>query len=187
MDTDGYVLSVSRYIHRNPVDAARPLVERLEPCPWSDYPACIGAATRQIGCAVESTVHALGGNDRPSACRAFFAAGGSKTGYRTITRISAQSPRSAPRHSPGRSFRMNAPDRALAPVAEPGPGSPRARALAASSRRRAPEPIQSRRSQRCADGRRSASLSEPASPRAREPASPPDRQRLRRPALQSGA
>jgi len=39
VDADRYVLLVSRYIHRNPIDAQRPLVERLADWPWSSYPA----------------------------------------------------------------------------------------------------------------------------------------------------
>lgn len=44
VDADTYLLSVSRYIHRNPVDGSRPLVDRLEDWPWSSYPAFINAA-----------------------------------------------------------------------------------------------------------------------------------------------
>lgn len=44
MDADSYLLSVSRYIYRNPVDGERPLVERLAGWPWSSYPAYIEAA-----------------------------------------------------------------------------------------------------------------------------------------------
>jgi putative transposase len=35
---DEYFLQVSRYIHRNPIETKRPLVERLEDYLWSSYP-----------------------------------------------------------------------------------------------------------------------------------------------------
>lgn len=39
VENDSYQLQVSRYIHRNPVEAH--LVDRLEDYPWSSYPAFI--------------------------------------------------------------------------------------------------------------------------------------------------
>jgi putative transposase len=41
VDGDSYLLQVSRYIHRNPVEMKKPLVTRLEDYPWSSYPAYI--------------------------------------------------------------------------------------------------------------------------------------------------
>lgn len=38
VDADSYFLQLSRYIHRNPIDGRRPLVERLIDFPWSSYP-----------------------------------------------------------------------------------------------------------------------------------------------------
>lgn len=37
VDTDGYLLPLSRYIHRNPAETKPPLVTRLETYPWSSY------------------------------------------------------------------------------------------------------------------------------------------------------
>lgn len=42
IDADDYLLSVSRYIHRNPIEAASPLVDALADWPWSSYPVYIG-------------------------------------------------------------------------------------------------------------------------------------------------
>jgi putative transposase len=39
---DEYLLQLSRYIHRNPIETTIPMVERLEDYPWSSYPAYIG-------------------------------------------------------------------------------------------------------------------------------------------------
>ena len=39
VDRDAYLLQLSRYIHRNPIDRKRPLVKELASYPWSSYPA----------------------------------------------------------------------------------------------------------------------------------------------------
>ena len=39
---DEYLLQLSRYIHRNPIETTIPMVERLEDYRWSSYPAFIG-------------------------------------------------------------------------------------------------------------------------------------------------
>jgi REP element-mobilizing transposase RayT len=41
VDKDAYLLQLSRYIHRNPIDTKRPLVSDLASYPWSSYPAYI--------------------------------------------------------------------------------------------------------------------------------------------------
>ncbi len=44
VDEDAYLLPLSRYIHRNPIETKRPLVQSLKNYPWSSYPAYIGKA-----------------------------------------------------------------------------------------------------------------------------------------------
>lgn len=44
VDRDTYLLSVTRYIHRNPIDMEKPLVRDLSLYPWSSYPAYINRA-----------------------------------------------------------------------------------------------------------------------------------------------
>lgn len=44
VEADAYGLQLSRYIHRNPVDMKRPLVEILEDYAWSSYPCYINQA-----------------------------------------------------------------------------------------------------------------------------------------------
>jgi putative transposase len=39
---DEYLLQLSRYIHRNPIETTVPMVEQLEDYQWSSYPAFIG-------------------------------------------------------------------------------------------------------------------------------------------------
>ena len=41
VDADNYLLHVSRYIHRNPIETNIPLVEELAKYKWSSYPAFI--------------------------------------------------------------------------------------------------------------------------------------------------
>ena len=41
VDKDAYILQLSRYIHRNPIDMKRPLVLKLEDYKWSSYRAFI--------------------------------------------------------------------------------------------------------------------------------------------------
>lgn len=41
---DNFLLQVSRYIHRNPIETELPLVQRLEHYQWSSYPAYLGLA-----------------------------------------------------------------------------------------------------------------------------------------------
>jgi putative transposase len=42
VDSDAYLLSLSRYIHRNPIETQKPLVKQLAQYPWSSYPSYIG-------------------------------------------------------------------------------------------------------------------------------------------------
>ena len=41
VDQDDYLLQLSRYIHRNPIDTESPMVDDLAEYPWSSYPAYI--------------------------------------------------------------------------------------------------------------------------------------------------
>ena len=44
VDKDSYLLQLSRYIHRNPIETKRPMVEKLEDYRWSSYPAYVNKA-----------------------------------------------------------------------------------------------------------------------------------------------
>ena len=39
IEASSYLLEVSRYIHRNPVETSKPMVKELELYRWSSYPA----------------------------------------------------------------------------------------------------------------------------------------------------
>ena len=47
VDKDDYLVPLTRYIHRNPIDMKRPLVEKLEDYLWSSYSAFVGKAEPQ--------------------------------------------------------------------------------------------------------------------------------------------
>ncbi len=42
VDEDSYLLQLTRYIHRNPLEVKRKMIEQLEDHQWSSYPAFIG-------------------------------------------------------------------------------------------------------------------------------------------------
>ena len=48
VDADVYILPVSRYIHRNPIETNTPLLKRLEHYKWSSYRACAGRADNGV-------------------------------------------------------------------------------------------------------------------------------------------
>ncbi|MBL4606549.1 MAG: hypothetical protein JKY01_01805, partial [Pseudomonadales bacterium] len=64
VDQDSYLLQLSRYIHRNPIDMQRPMVEALEDYPWSSYPAYINKAKAPRWLAKDNTYQMLGVRQR---------------------------------------------------------------------------------------------------------------------------
>jgi len=46
IEATSYLLQVSRYIHRNPVELKQPLVHQLREYPWSSYPAYLNKSAR---------------------------------------------------------------------------------------------------------------------------------------------
>ncbi len=68
VDRDAYLLQLSRYIHRNPVDMKRPLVRYLEDYRWSSYPAYIGK-TKPIHWLERETTYRILGHKQ--CCRGY--------------------------------------------------------------------------------------------------------------------
>jgi putative transposase len=64
VDQDAYLLQLSRYIHRNPVETKQPLVAQLEDYPWSSYPAFVGKAKPAAWLERETTYRLLGQKQR---------------------------------------------------------------------------------------------------------------------------
>ena len=64
IDGDAYLLQVSRYIHRNPIDVKRPIVSSLDEYLWSSYPAYIGKTKSPIWLERKTVYDMLGGKQR---------------------------------------------------------------------------------------------------------------------------
>src|SRR5690606_39168361 len=75
VDADAYLLQVSRYIHRNPIETTKPLVPVLEHYSWSSYPAFIGKQKAPVWLDQEMTYRMLGQRQRQAGYRAFIEAG----------------------------------------------------------------------------------------------------------------
>lgn len=59
-EKDAYLLQLTRYIHRNPVETKRPQVDDLADYPWSSYPAYINRARAEHWLQREYTYQLLG-------------------------------------------------------------------------------------------------------------------------------
>jgi hypothetical protein len=67
VEADAYGLHLSRYIHRNPVDMKRPLVDKLEDYPWSSYPCYINKTERPSWLYCDLVYDLLGAKQRYEA------------------------------------------------------------------------------------------------------------------------
>lgn len=77
VDTSNYLLQVSRYIHRNPIETAKPLVRALEDYPWSSYPAYLNTGSVLEGLNRDPVYAELGSRQRFKAYRQFVMQGNS--------------------------------------------------------------------------------------------------------------
>jgi hypothetical protein len=75
VDADSYLLSLSRYIHRNPIETRRPLVERLEEYSWSSYPAYVNRVLAPEWLYRDFSYAVLGRRDRFRAYRHYVEQG----------------------------------------------------------------------------------------------------------------
>ncbi len=75
VDADAYLLTVSRYIHRNPLEAG--LVDELRDYPWSSYPAYVGTTAPDPWLQQETIRSAI--SPRPENYRAFVEGTGTDT------------------------------------------------------------------------------------------------------------
>jgi len=64
VDEDEYMLQLSRYIHRNPIEMKRPLVQQLSSWHWSSYPAYINKAKPEDWLYRQPTYDMLGHRQR---------------------------------------------------------------------------------------------------------------------------
>jgi len=75
VDTSSYLLQVSRYIHRNPIETKKPVVRALEEYRWSSYPAYITDGHPIAGLNRDLVYTELGHRDRFKAYRSYVMAG----------------------------------------------------------------------------------------------------------------
>lgn len=71
VDSSSYLLQVSRYIHRNPVETNRPLAKRLEDYRWSSYRAYTGRVSPPRWLELDTVLEGLGGNPSPRTYEEF--------------------------------------------------------------------------------------------------------------------
>jgi len=75
IEADSYLIQLSRYIHRNPIDIKNPIVERLETYPWSSYPTYIKSSGHPEWLNRKTTYGLLGSKQRYAGYRAFVEQG----------------------------------------------------------------------------------------------------------------
>ena len=75
VDQDSYLLRLTRYIHRNPIDMKRPLVTQLAEYRWSSYPAYIGKNKPPEWLCQDKTYRMLGHKERYTGYEAYVLAG----------------------------------------------------------------------------------------------------------------
>ena len=67
VDEDSYLLSLSRYIHRNPIETKKPIVKQLRNYPWSSYPAYVGQVSA-LPWLYKEQVYGVLGNSTKGSC-----------------------------------------------------------------------------------------------------------------------
>ena len=75
IDSSSYQLQVSRYIHRNPIETRKPLVENLADYPWSSYPAYINRESAHSWLNRDAVYGELGSHKRYQAYRNYVEQG----------------------------------------------------------------------------------------------------------------
>jgi len=75
VDADTYLLPLSRYIHRNPIETKRPLVDDLSAYPWSSYPAYTQPAKKSDWLETQRVHGILGKNKKYSGYKAYVEQG----------------------------------------------------------------------------------------------------------------
>ncbi|SEA24885.1 transposase [Alkalimonas amylolytica] len=75
IEASSYLLEVSRYIHRNPVESKKPLVADLLDYPWSSYPAYLNKASCPEWLVKDTVFGELGAKPSESAYQGFVEQG----------------------------------------------------------------------------------------------------------------
>lgn len=75
VDADAYLLQVTRYIHRNPIETPHPLAKTLEHYAWSSYPAYLNKAEAPTWLKREQVYQMLGKRERYAGYKAYVEQG----------------------------------------------------------------------------------------------------------------
>ncbi len=75
VESDAYLTQLTRYIHRNPIDMKKPMVNLLENYKWSSYPAYINKESGPVWLYREETYALLGNRQRYAGYRSFVESG----------------------------------------------------------------------------------------------------------------
>ena len=78
VDSDSYLLQLSRYIHRNPIETNKPMVESLADYPWSSYSAYVNHVKTPGWLTTELTHQMLGAKQRYHGYAKYVAKGNSE-------------------------------------------------------------------------------------------------------------
>jgi hypothetical protein len=78
IEANSYLLQVSRYIHRNPLEVKKPLVKELQAYPWSSYAAYLNRADAPNWLYREAVYGELGSTQRYRAYRRYAEEGNDK-------------------------------------------------------------------------------------------------------------
>jgi REP element-mobilizing transposase RayT len=75
VDEDAYLLPLSRYIHRNPIETRQPMVKKLERHRWSSYPTYVGRKTAAKWLSCNRIYRALGKRARVEGYKSYVEMG----------------------------------------------------------------------------------------------------------------
>ncbi|CAH1204085.1 conserved hypothetical protein [Candidatus Nitrotoga sp. BS] len=75
VDQDVYLLQLSRYIHLNPIEGKKPLVDNLADYPWSSFPAYINQADKPAWLMCDEIYGLLGSKQKYSEYARYVAQG----------------------------------------------------------------------------------------------------------------
>jgi len=75
VEEDGYLLQLSRYIHRNPIEMKQPMVKKLEQYSWSSYPAYINKVQAPAFLHRETLYNMLGQRQKYQGYQSYVAQG----------------------------------------------------------------------------------------------------------------
>lgn len=78
IDSDAYLLQLSRYIHRNPIETKKPMVAALADYAWSSYPAYVNKAKSPLWLTREPIYQIIGSKQRCSGYAKYVSQGNSE-------------------------------------------------------------------------------------------------------------